>query len=263
MIYELVATHEKLATMNEEALQKAVKDITGSICVISGCIIEPMLMKITLGTVKQFLLRYYGNLSVEEIQEAFRQNSVGQNWKRVQHFNRSLNLDYIGEVLTEYLSYRNTMMPEIVQVHEKVMLMAEEQIRQIDNTVTDDDRRNLLEAAYVRYKNQPTAEFFGVQTLYGYAVQFNLIRENEYLMLIDTARARLVGRKYMQLNAISHTQRTGEKKELQELLDKLNGNKQMDASADEQVALTAKELVLRNLFTGFAGNSKQAIFATT
>lgn len=244
--------------MDDIALQAAVKTITQSIAVLTGCQIEPALLKATLTMVKQFLVTNFGHLTVDEVLQAFQSNSVGDKWKRVQHYNRSLNCDYIGEVLASYNDYRSQLMPEIIAKHKAIVPAAPEQAAP---AMTDAHRKEMLEDAYALRRRIPDLPIMSAPTLYGYAEKFDLIETGCYLHIMDRAKSKLIGQTYMSLTAIGHTQRVGEQVDYKNRLDELNGHKEMTETTKQYIVNFAKDMCLCKLFDDLAKADKQTIFA--
>lgn len=207
-IYECMNTGKPFKEMSDEELKSEMVEMVQGICIMTGCAIEAGLAVPTMSMMKLFFLKNYGFLTKPEVIYAFEYNSQLPKDEHISHYNRTLNIDFVGQVMNAYLEHRREQMPEIINVNRYVERLDSMGERNVDDKVTDEDRKVMLETAYHKYLIDGDEELYCVDVLYDYAEKFELIIPGIYGAVCDVAGKRLIGRYSNELASLGQRRAT-------------------------------------------------------
>jgi len=107
--YEAKNTGLQFVNLNEKQQLVSLSTMILEISVISGCPIPSNQVQFKM--FESELMKYFkenesfANLTFDEVITAFRFNTLDKFWEKVKHWQNPINLEYIGEVLTNWLAY--------------------------------------------------------------------------------------------------------------------------------------------------------------
>lgn len=245
--------------MDDTELQSTVKSFCQYVTVLTGCHIETAATLVTLKVIKNFLQSQWPFLTAKELQTAFELNCTGQHWPIVQHYNRQLNCDYIGQVLVAYNeNYRRRIVPIIVQTqNDAIRLLSQPKPKQ---DVTDKDRQQILQMAYETYLRNPNMPLYGIRTLHGYCVRFGLIDEQEHVARTGSALGKLRAAVSGEIENAKRQKQYGMQVEMERQLENLKKDP-LPASTAEVLEECAMELCVKAYFKNTAEQKIETIFA--
>lgn len=187
-VYTLMSSGKAIKEMTNEELVAAVKKITSAISAITGSGIEQGMEITTLKMLKVFLHKHFSFLTTSEIIYAFEHNALQPEEKHIKHYNKAINLDFVGRILRNYVDFRTEQVPEISQAIAHVSRQIEyDRQNNWSREVTDDDRKTMLNESYLSYKVNPKMGLLFAVQMYDYAEKFELIPVGEWQKRVTKA----------------------------------------------------------------------------
>jgi hypothetical protein len=112
------ATGLPLKYLSSKELNSAVLDIISEISLVTGAPLhEKDLLKQQVKAISMFLWTGYGELKKSEISFAFTLNCQNAFPEKFRHYNKEINLEYLGDVLHAFIEYKETTFKK----HEKLI----------------------------------------------------------------------------------------------------------------------------------------------
>ena len=115
--YNAIHTGIAINNMSDKQQTIAVKGIVFNMAVITGCPVPNDVnhQKTLEMHTKKFLQEHdvFSKLTYEEICTAARFNAGGKFVEKVKHWQNMFNLDYLGEILTEWVTYKRAVEKKI------------------------------------------------------------------------------------------------------------------------------------------------------
>lgn len=112
-IYQAKHTGFSFENLSDQQKVVAISVTMLNVAIITGCQVpnNERHLEILKTEVRKFISENncFSKLTVEEIITAFRFNAAGKFDEKIKHWNNMFNLDYLGEILTKYVSLRRSV----------------------------------------------------------------------------------------------------------------------------------------------------------